>query len=248
MMIQGLLIFKNMIRLIGILLICLSHWHVSAHTPQSTNSSTTPTLTILMSEQLDQAGHNLPISSHTLRLVDFLEHELKLKIKVVFSPWARVMQNGEQGLGLIYGISKTVERERIFNFSDPIFQQRVWLISLCEKQFNFHTIKDLKNKTISISRASTVSEEFDKEAGILFKVDIDATTNSARFLKLAAHRSDAVVYYSALDAKALEKRVNHEFASLNQAQLDHSTHMLCVINTPIASTDIHFALSKKNES
>lgn len=243
--IQNFLISKTIIRLIGILLICLSNCHVSAHTLQTTNTAPTTTLTILMSEQLNQAGLNIPVSAYMQRFVGYLEQELELKIKIVSSPWARVMRNGEHGLGLIYGISKTVERERIFNFSDPIFQHRVWLISLCEKQFSFNSINDLKNKTISVSRASSVSEEFDREAGISFKVDFDATTTSARFLKLAAHRSDALVYYNSLDAKALEQRVNHEYSNLNAITPGHGSHKLCVMNNPISSTDIHFALSKK---
>jgi polar amino acid transport system substrate-binding protein len=245
MIIHDFLIAKNMIRLIGIVLICLSSFHASANVPQTSKTESTTTLTILMSEQLDQVGQRIPVSPHMQRFFNYLEQELNLNIKVASSPWARVMRNGEHGLGLIFGISKTAERERIFNFSDPIFGHRVWLITLCEKQFIYRTLNDLKNKTISISRASSVSEEFDREAGVLFKVDFDATTTSARFLKLAAHRSDALVFYSSLDAKMLEQRINLEYSDLNATPPGHSSHKLCVMNNPIANNDIHFALSKK---
>ena len=91
MIIHDFLIAKNMIRLIGIVLICLSSFHASANVPQTSKTESTTTLTILMSEQLDQVGQRIPVSPHMQRFFNYLEQELNLDIKVASSQWARVM-------------------------------------------------------------------------------------------------------------------------------------------------------------
>ena len=113
---------------------------------------------------------------------------------------------------------------------------------------NYSSIKDLKGKTVGLGRYTSVSEEFDRNAGSLFKVDFDATTYAARFLKLAAHRSDVIVYYTPLNATALEKKINQDYSYLTETQHGKIHHKFCVINNPIDVTDIHFALSKRLNS
>ena len=156
-----------------------------------------------------------------------------------------MLQNGEEGKGLIYGISQTTDRKKIFNFSDTIFQQHVWLVTLCGKQFPFHTLADLKNKTISLAGAASVSEEFDQNAGILFKVDKDSTNTEGRFLKLVKNRIDAVIHYSELDARTLEKYINLDLQSIKNVRQSFPSTQFCVISKPVATTNIHFALSKQ---
>lgn len=205
-------------------------------------------ITILLSEQLDESGKQLPTPPHLQRLFSYLENELNLRITTSQYPWPRVMQRGEQGIGLVFGISKTPERLLTFNFSDPIFQQKIWLISLCENKFNYSSIKDLKGKTVGLARFASVNEEFDSNAGGLFKVDFDATTYAARFLKLAAHRSDVIVYYTPLNATALEKKINKDYSHLTETPNGKTHNKFCVINNPIDVTDIHFGLSKRVNS
>jgi len=228
---------------------------ITLSTQAQEKKSATPVQTVhlLITEQLDKHAQNKPLATSTQQLLDYLEKELKIKIVVDYYPWARVLLHGEQGLGLIYGISKTAERSKIFDFSDPVFTQKTWLVTLCDRQFPFEKVEDLKGKTISMHRLSSVSEEFDRHAGKLFKVDGEGASSEARLQKLLKHRSDAMVYYSILELSALQNKINLEYEiSIRRPSTETQTYvnasaLFCVLPKPIGTTAIHFAQSKKND-
>lgn len=220
---------------------------------QKKESTPIQTVHVLIAEQLDKHAQNKPLATSTKQLLDYLEKELKVKMAVDYYPWARVLLHGEHGLGLIYGISKTEERSKIFDFSDPVFTQKTWLVTLCDRQFPFEKIADLKGKTISLHRLSSVTEEFDRQAEKLFKVDGEGASNEARLQKLLSRRSDALVYYSTQELGTLQNRINLEYEiSIRRSSTEVQTSvnastLFCVLPNPIGRTTIHFAQSKKND-
>ncbi len=90
-------------------------------------------------------------------------------------PWARAYQNALHARGGIIGLSKTSEREAVFDYSDVIYHDTVVIVTLRKKAFDYREVMDLKGKTVGIGRGGSFGDEYEraKAAGI-FKVEEDS--------------------------------------------------------------------------
>lgn len=90
-------------------------------------------------------------------------------------PWARAYQQALHGQGGIIGLSKTTEREAIFDYSEVIYYDKVVIVTLREKAFDYRTVSDLKGKTIGIGRGGSFGDEYERaKANGLFQVEEDS--------------------------------------------------------------------------
>jgi len=198
---------------------------------------------LLMSEELDGRGVVIPLSAEVTELLRYLEQHSKLTFEVRRYPWKRAVENAANGEGLIFGISKTRERQRLFKFSQPIFADQALLVTLCSAKFSYNTVNDLKGKTIGIVRGTSYGEEFDRLSNVVFKVEDDTSNNLGRFRKLFLRRMDAFLLYSSVaNTSRLENYVNQQYAA--EIAGKSPGKLFCVLPKPVSSVDIHIAISQ----
>lgn len=195
-----------------------------------------------MSEELDGKGAVIPIQNEVLEVLHVIEQHADIKFEIRRYPWKRALENAAQGEGMLFGISKTQERLRSFKFSLPLFTDRAWLVTLCAARLRFHSVQDLKGKTIGIVRGTSYGDEFDRLSGILFKVEDDTSNNAGRLKKLIAGRMDAFLLYAPIaNTKRLENEVNQQYAVEFGLKLS-GQKLFCIPPKPVSSVDIHIAI------
>ena len=106
-------------------------------------------------------------------------------------PWIRAVKLAEIGGGVVTGFSKNPDREKIFNFSIPIYEDRVQLIVLKQTHMNAETLADLKGKRLGIQRGSSYGAAFDAALADIQEDRDDG--NDLRLKKLAAGHIDAAI-------------------------------------------------------
>ncbi|MFZ6816124.1 substrate-binding periplasmic protein [Undibacterium sp. Rencai35W] len=199
-------------------------------------------VTVLMSEELDEKNKVVPLSPDILHLFSYLEKNSGLQFDVQRYPWLRALENAYRGDGVIFGISKTPERQKLLSFSEPLFADQVVLISRCDSVFPYATLADLRGKVIGVARGASYGNEFDQAANTVFKVEYDTNSNAARLRKLYTRRMDAIVFYSrSVAAQRLVAEINAiAYTTLGADQATGKA--FCVLPKPITSVDIHFAI------
>lgn len=108
-------------------------------------------------------------------------------------PWKRALLRGAAGEVGIAGIYRNAERIKLFDYSEPIFEERLLLYVQQDKPFTFDQIGDLHGKRIGVIRGWSYSEDFDqavREGRILAQ---EGSSDEANLRKLASGRLDAVV-------------------------------------------------------
>jgi polar amino acid transport system substrate-binding protein len=127
------------------------------------------------------------------QLFQRLSQETGDHYKLVLLPWKRAIGESTAGNGGITTFTKTAERAKIFDFSEPIFRNKMQLIALKDQAFTYKTLADLKGKTIGLPLGSSFGDAFDRAAkdGIFIT---EADTNQvSRIKKLLLGRIDVAV-------------------------------------------------------
>jgi polar amino acid transport system substrate-binding protein len=210
------------------------------------NSQATVAIPILIAVQTGDKDQELPISKLNSLVFNYFKKTLDVTFDVRHYPWRRVLYNGENGEGIIFGIYKTPSRIKIFNFSEPVYTDKVWLVSLCKKQFPFNKIQDLVGKKIGIVPGSSAGEEFDNQVGKTIINEKNDTSLAGRFLKLYQNRMDAFLLYEPrTNLIEVQKELNLQFAPNIKEYSQTKKDLFCILPHPISSIEVHFALSKK---
>jgi polar amino acid transport system substrate-binding protein len=111
----------------------------------------------------------------------------------VLWPWKRALRESLRGTGGITNFSWTEERDKLYDFSEPIYFDDIQLVVLKGKEFPFYEIKDLKGKVAGGAAGASYGEEVDKAiADGIFSVDRD-DNQGFRMRKLLAGRIDVAI-------------------------------------------------------
>jgi polar amino acid transport system substrate-binding protein len=201
---------------------------------------------VLVVEQTDERGQVMPLNPRTGQLFNYLEVAVKMKFELRHYPWRRLLQNGENGEGLLFGIYKTPERSQIFAFSEPVYSDKIWLVSRCADRMIFNNLQDLKGKTIGIIQGSSAGDEFDRQVNILFKAEYNTSNVASRFLKLQQKRMDAFLLYEPrTNLNEVQKELNAVHAKEIDEYKKKNTDIFCILPKPVSAIDVHFAVSLK---
>lgn len=108
-------------------------------------------------------------------------------------PWARALLEIDQGHAGIGGVYKTGERLKKYDYSEPIFVERLQVYFAKDRAFPFQAHADLRGRTVGVIRAWSYGDDFDqmRKAGAL-KVE-ETTSDALNFAKLNQGRLDAVI-------------------------------------------------------
>ena len=226
----------------SIVLLCL-FGTARTHAANETDSKK-KTIPILVVEQTSERGQILPLNPQTSQLFSYLENAANLKFDLRHYPWRRLLKNGENGEGIIFGIYKTPERSTLFSFSEPAYSDKIWLVSRCADRMVFNNLQDLKGKTIGIVPGSSAGEEFDQQVNDLFKAEYNTSNLASRFLKLNEKRMDAFLLYEPrTNLNEVQKELNQIFANGIDEYIKKKTDVFCILPKPVSSIDVYFATS-----
>ena len=128
-------------------------------------------------------------------LIDIMKHidnELTDSFSYELYPWRRAYHHALNQHGGIIGLSFNRERQKIFDYSDPLFLDEIVLVVLKGKEFEFEGIEDLKGKTIGAQRGSSYGDKFEAAKNTVFTLEVD-DGGAQRLKKLLAKRIDAAL-------------------------------------------------------
>ena len=151
-------------------------------------------------------------------------------------PWKRAYELASMGKGALIGISKTTERQEVFDFSDPIYSDDIQIVVLKGREFPFAQLGDLQGKTMGGVLGASYGEVVDKaiQEG-LFKMDRDIG-QSGRLNKLLAHRMDGALIGNG--------RAGFEAVLASDPLLMAQRHQFVVLKTPLTRDTLYLAAAK----
>ncbi len=139
------------------------------------------------------------------RLLDEVFQKMNMNAKLEPKPWARVMRLAKRGKWGVGGIYKNSEREKIFDYSNPIYQEELLLFVKKSSAIKFSTLKDLKGKVLALMRGWSYGTDFDREKKKkAFRV-IETSNGEQSFTLLLKGRVDGVVMDGVSAKMILEK-------------------------------------------
>lgn len=101
-------------------------------------------------------------------------------------PWKRAYELASRSEGGVIGISYTEERAKQFDYSRPVYNDNIQVVTLQGRQFPFENLSDLKGKVIGGVIGASYGDEVDKAIAngtITMDRDID---QAGRLRKLLA--------------------------------------------------------------
>lgn len=172
----------------------------------------------------------LPAILQRVALITGDQYEVRL------SPWKRAYEMAARGDGGLVGVSFTQERSKTFDFSKPVYDDDIQIITLKDRTFSFTKLDDLKGKVIGGVNGASYGEEVDRAiAAGLFTIDRDVG-QAGRLRKLLAGRLDAAFIgngnsgFDGVVASAKELSINRE--------------RFAILPTPLTRDPLHLAFAK----
>ena len=126
-------------------------------------------------------------------LLNAVFKRMNVDVSVKTLPWKRALKMGELGEAGIGGIYKTAERQKIYDYSAPLYTERVLLYVRMDDVFAFNTLPDLKGKMIGSLLGWSYGDAFDqaRQAGTVTVHEVP--NDKKNFYKLVHGRLDGVI-------------------------------------------------------
>lgn len=152
------------------------------------------------------------------------------------SPWKRAYELAARGEGGVVGVSLNKERARIFDFSRPLYDDDIQIVTLKGKTFPYAKLEDLKGKTIGGINGASYGDDVDKAiASGLFVVDRDVG-QAGRLRKLLARRLDAAFIGNG--------QAGFDSIVSSEEELRNNRGQFVVLPTPLTRDPLHLAFPK----
>lgn len=120
-------------------------------------------------------------------------HPLGEAVKVEAKPWKRCLSDTDEGRAATAGIYKNEERLKKYDYSEPIFVEKMAVYFNQARPLAFTGVADLFGKRIGVIRGWSYGDDFDKavkEGRIAVE---DVKSDAQNFQKLMAGRVDAIL-------------------------------------------------------
>lgn len=170
-------------RLLTILVLCTSALLARAETRIAIDNANPP----FMYQQNNQPMGLYPLILHAVFA------RLGEPLSIQATPWKRALLRGAAGEVGIAGIYKNAERLQVFDYSAPIFEERLLLYVQRDKPILFRGIEDLHGRRIGVIRGWSYTDAFD-QAARTGQIDArEGSSDEANLRKLASGRLDAVI-------------------------------------------------------
>ncbi len=194
------------------------------------NAGETIKLSAPISIWIQEQGDTL--TGPVIDIVEDVFGELDITVSTEKLPWARAIERMKSGeLDIIPVIFYTEERSQFMEFSVPYMAVPTVVFVPSGKTFSFDSLEDLKGRSGVIVRGDSISKEFEE-----FETQLNLTevSNYGQILKmLASNRAEYAVV------------AKYGFmVELQRLEFERKVEML---PRPVASRNLHVALSKKSK-
>lgn len=126
-------------------------------------------------------------------LLNALGKQTGLQFQLQLFPWKRAYETAVSGKSGLIGVSRNAEREKQFDFSDPLYFDDINLIAIKSRSFPFNGFDDLGGLRIGAQNGASFGEEADKEL-LAHKISLERDDSAtSRLKKLLAGRLDLAV-------------------------------------------------------
>ncbi|MCV2357088.1 transporter substrate-binding domain-containing protein [Paucibacter sp. B2R-40] len=148
-----------------------------------------------------QAWLHLPIAVSDASRRPFVAQMLKLigqaariEWQIQSVPWARLLLMAERGQALAFGVSRSASREQQFEFSQPVFDNHVWMVVRRDQALVYRGLADLGGRTLCVTRGISYGSAFEAaKQSSLFRVEQVDGDLAARTRMLMAGRCDVML-------------------------------------------------------
>jgi len=133
----------------------------------------------------------------------------KMNVGVVLEakPWKRIMKKAKIGKWGVGGIYKNSERVKIFDYSEPIYHEKLVLFINKSSNLKFNSLEDLRGKKLGVMRGWSYGESFDKaRKSKVFSV-METNKGKQSFALLLKNKVDGVVM-DGISAKIILEKNN----------------------------------------
>jgi polar amino acid transport system substrate-binding protein len=197
---------------------------------------------LFLPENKDSNGNQIPTDTNLLEILAYFERSANVKFDKLILPWRRAQLEALQGNGIVFGLSPTPERLKLYQYSQAVTKQTVWGITYGKPKPNLKTLEDLRGKIVSIGRGYSHGSTFEQARNVVFKVQEDSVFNSARFNKLISKSNDLILWpvRQFKEANEVEKYINQLFNDYSDTKGLHFD----VSDKPIFYDTEHFATKK----
>ncbi|MFZ6736026.1 substrate-binding periplasmic protein [Undibacterium sp. Ji42W] len=227
---------------LGVRLLLLSFALFVAIPGTATEAAKQEKLVLLIRELRNEAGEIVPIRDEIRQLLNYVEHQQQIKFEIRRYPWTRLLVNAKNGEGIVFGLSKNRERLQVYQFSEAIYANYVWLVTRSDAGFTYNNMLDLKGKTVGVIRGTSYGDEFDSQRNVLFQVEEDVGSHGARLKKLINKRMDVMIFG---DRRPQAGEVEQLLIRILRKELSTSDKVLeqafKVLPKPMLVDELHFA-------
>ena len=153
-------------------------------------------VTILFDENarpLAFAGKNHVADGLYPRMIAEAFHRMKVPVRLEAIPWTRALMSVDAGTAGIGGLYQTEERLKRYDYSEPIYEERVRLYFRADHPVVFEHIHDLDHLRIGVMRGWAYCPGFDKARAEGRLIADEADSDDQNLAKLAAGRIDAML-------------------------------------------------------
>lgn len=155
---------------------------------------------------------------------------------IQLSPWKRAYGMASRGEGGIVGVSFNQERAKLFDFSKPIYDDDIQIVTLQTKVFAFNKLEDLKGKKVGGVNGASYGDEVDRAiANGLFVMDRDVG-QAGRLRKLLAGRLDAALIGNG--------QAGFDSVIESNPELKANRDRFAILAKPLARDALHLAFAK----
>jgi ABC-type amino acid transport substrate-binding protein len=131
--------------------------------------------------------------------------EMQAPYQIKLMPWARAYTMAERGGGGVIGLSMSDERLLLFDFSEPIFTERVVLVVKQGREFPFQGIPDLKDKLLGVTIGTSYGTAFDEAVASGKMTIVGFNDTRSGLAMLLRERIDAILIGSSVDIERLAR-------------------------------------------
>lgn len=129
----------------------------------------------------------------------FCLSEIQAPYLIKLMPWKRAYIMAERSEGAVIGLSMSQDRLTLFDFSEPIFTERVVLVVKKGREFPYEKISDLKDKLIGVSIGTSYGTEFDEAVADDTMTIAGFNDTRSGLAMLLRERIDAILIGSSVD-------------------------------------------------
>lgn len=143
---------------------------------------------------------------------------MQVGVTLKAKPWARVIRELDMGITGVGGIFRTAERERKYDYSEPVFAEKLLVYFNKSRPVVFNKVDDLRNLHVGIVRGWSYGERFDLARKANHFTVEETPADEQNFRKLELARVDAVVAIAESGTSLMTKLKNISVAPTPLAQ------------------------------